>query len=249
MASLPRVRVPHSVDVERSSSVNCRGDASTEFVPIPGSSAVSTTLFDEVRSGTSPPLLPITVDQFQQMIHSGILHDGDPIELIDGFMVRKDRSSPGENIMGHNPRHALLVSRLQRLLGLSCESAGLYLRIQLPVTLSNINAPEPDIAVVRGTEEDYVDRHPGPEDVPLVIEVADSSVSTDRSTKQRLYATAEVARYWLVNLPDSQVEVYEQPDSASGKYTQQTTLKAHQTLVWNLSPTQRLEINVADLFR
>ena len=96
---------------------------------------------------------------------------------------------------------------------------------------------------------DYVDRHPGPEDVPLVIEVADSSVSTDRSTKQRLYATAEVARYWLVNLPDSQVEVYEHPDSASGKYTQQTTLKAHQTLVWNLSPTQRLEINVADLFR
>ena len=72
---------------------------------------MSTTLFDEVRSGTSPPLLPITVDQFQQMIHSGILHDGDPIELIDGFMVRKDRSSPGENIMGHNPRHALLVSR------------------------------------------------------------------------------------------------------------------------------------------
>ncbi len=210
---------------------------------------MATTLFDEVRSGTAPPLVPITVDQFHQMIRNGILQDGDPIELIDGMMVRKDRSARGENLMTHHPRHALLVSRLQRLLALSCESASYYLRIQLPVTLSNINAPEPDIAVVRGTEEDYADRHPGPADLPLVIEVADSSVGTDRSTKQRLYATARVAQYWLVNLPESQVEVYEQPDSTSGKYAQQTILKPSQTISWNLSPTQRLEINVADLFR
>ena len=151
--------------------------------------------------------------------------------------------------MSHNPRHALLVSRLQRVLSSPCESAGLSLRIQLPVTLSNINNPEPDVAVVRGTEEDYADRHPGPTDLPLVIEVADSSVSTDRSTKQRLYATASIPQYWLVNLPESQVEVYEQPDSASGKYAHQTILKPSQTLIWNLSPTQQLEINVADLFR
>lgn len=210
---------------------------------------MSITLFDEVRSGTAPPLVPITVDQLHQMIRNGILQDGDPIELIDGLLVRKDRSARGENLMTYNPRHALLVSRLQRLLTLSCESAGLYLRIQLPVTLGNISAPEPDLAVVRGTEEDYTDHHPGPADLPLVIEVADSSVGTDRSTKQRLYATAGVTQYWLVNLPESQVEVYEQPDSASGKYAHQTILKPNQTLVWNLSPTQRLQINVVDLFR
>ncbi len=210
---------------------------------------MSTTLFDEVRSGTAPPLVPITVEQFHLMIHNGIVPEGAPIELIDGLMVRKDRSARGENLMTHNPRHALLVSRLQRLLTLSCESAGMYLRIQLPVTLSNINAPEPDIAVVRGTEEDYADRHPGPADLTLVIEVADSSVGTDRSTKQRLYATAEVPQYWLVNLPESQVEVYEQPDSTSGKYAQQTILKSGQTVAWILSPTQCLDINVSDLFR
>ena len=115
--------------------------------------------------------------------------------------------------------------------------------------LNDINAPEPDIAVVRGTEEDYADHHPGPADLALVIEVADSSVSTDRSTKQRLYATSGVTQYWLVNLQESQVEVYEQPDSISGKYAQQTHFKSGQTLVWNLTTTQSLEINVADLCR
>ncbi len=209
---------------------------------------MSTTLFEEMRSGTAPPLVPITVDQLHQMIRNGILNDGDPIELIDGLLVRKDRSARGENLMGHDSRHALLVKRLLRLLMVPCESAGFYVQVQLPVTLSDINAPEPDLAVVRGTEEDYADRHPGPSDLALVIEVADSSVGTDRSTKQRLYATARVAQYWLVNLPESQVEVYEQPDSASGKYAQQTILKPSETLVWNLSPTQSLMIDVAQLF-
>jgi Uma2 family endonuclease len=208
-----------------------------------------TTLLDEFRSGTAPSLVPITVDQFHQMIRNGILQDSDPIELIDGLLVRKDRSARGENLMTHHPRHALLIKRLQRLLLGPCESAGMHVQIQLPVTLNDISAPEPDIAVVRGTEEDYADRHPGPADLPLVIEVADSSIDTDRSTKQRLYATAGVARYWLVNLPGSQVEVYEQPDLTSGKYAQQTILKPSQSISWNLSPTQRLEINVADLFR
>ena len=208
-----------------------------------------TTLIDEVRSGAAPPLVPITVDQLSQMIRTGIIHDGDPIELIDGLLVRKDRSALGENIKAHHPRHALLISRLERLLRAQSEVAGFHLQTQLPVTLNNINAPESDVAVVRGTEEDYSDRHPGPADLPLVIEVADSSLGTDRSTKQRLYATAGVPQYWLVNLPESRVEVYEQPDAASGTYAQQTICAPGQTVAWNLSPTQHLEISVTDLFR
>ena len=153
---------------------------------------MSTTLLDEVRSGTAPPLVPITVEQYHLMIRDGILQDGDPIELIDGLLVRKDRSARGENLMTHNPRHAFLISRLMRLLTGPCEAARAFLRIQLPVTLNSTNCPEPDIAVVRGSEEDYADRHPGPADLPLVIEIADSSVGTDRSTKQRLYATVGI---------------------------------------------------------
>ena len=210
---------------------------------------MSTTLLDEVRSGTALLLVPITVDQYQLMLDTGILHDGDPIELIDGLLVRKDRSARGENELTHNPRHVLLISRLQRVLTLPCQSAGFYLRIQVPVALTNINAPEPDIAVARGTEENYSDRHPGPADLPLVIEVADSSLSIDRSTKQRLYANAGIPQYWLVNLSESLVEVYEHPNPASGKYALRTDYGTSQTLSWVLSPTQILEINLTDLLR
>ena len=210
---------------------------------------MSATLLDEVRSGTAPPLVPITVKQYHLMIRDGIFQDGDPIELIDGMLVRKDRSARGENLMTHNPRHALLIKRLQRLLSIHSETGDWHLQIQLPVTLNSINCPEPDIAVVRGSEEGYADRHPGPADLSLVIEIADSSVKIDRSTKQRLYATAGVPLYWLVNLSESQVEVYEQPDAESGKYTRQTILKPTQILTWNSSPTECLEINVTDLFR
>ena len=210
---------------------------------------MSTTLLDEVRSGTALPLVPITVDQYQLMLDTGILHDGDPIELIDGLLVRKDRSARGENEMTHNPRHALLIKRLQRLLTVPCEAVGWHFQIQLPVALTQISAPEPDVAVVRGTEEDYADRHPGPADLPLVIEVADSSLSIDRSTKQRLYANAGIPQYWLVNLPESLVEVYEHPDPATGKYALRTDYGTSQTLAWVMSPTQILEINVTDLLR
>ncbi len=207
------------------------------------------TLLDKVRSGTVLPLVPITVDQYQHMLHTGILHDGDPIELIDGLLIRKDRSVRGEDLVTHNPRHALLVSRLQRVFMLPCESAGWHLQIQLPVALTNINAPEPDVAVVRGTEEDYAERHPGPADLPLVIEVADSSLGLDRSTKQRLYATAAIPQYWIVNLPESQVEVYSQPDAATGKYAVKTIYEPSDTITWVMPLGQCLEISAHDLLR
>ena len=210
---------------------------------------MSMTLLDEVRSGTALPLVPISLDQYQHMIDTGILLDGDSIELLDGLLVRKDRSARGEDLMTHNPRHALLVSRLQRLLTQPLQFAGSYLRIQLPVALTNINAPEPDVAVVRGTEEDYADRHPGPADLLLVIEVADSSLSIDRTTKQRLYATAGIPLYWVINLPESLVEVFELPDSAAGKYARHTAYPMGQTISWGISPQQCLEIPVTDLLR
>ena len=203
----------------------------------------------ELRSGTAPPFLPITVDQFQQMIEQGILKEGDPVELIDGVMVRKDRSISDESFMGHHPRHALLILRLQRLLRGICESAGWHLRIQLPVRLNDNNAPEPDIAVARGSEEEYADRHPGPEDLVLVIEVAGSSLGTDRTTKQRLYATAGIPRYWIANLTLSQMEFLEQPDSATNQYADQSICTGDQPVSRSLSTALRVEINAADLFQ
>lgn len=181
---------------------------------------MSASLLDEIRKGAEPLSMPMTFDQYMQLVESGILTDGDPIELIDGFLVRKDRGGCGEAAMTHHPRHALLIKRLQRLLAAACDSDDWHVQSQLPVILSPTSVPEPDVAVVRGTEDDYADHHPGTTDVSLVIEVADSSLGADRSTKLRLYASAGIPNYWIINLPGTQIESYQ--EAASGTYVQQT---------------------------
>ena len=146
-----------------------------------------TTFLEEAARGEAPPLVPISADLYHQMIDRGILQEGAPIELIDGLLVRKDRSARGENLMTYGHRHALLLQRLFRWLSVWSDAIGYSVRNQSPVSLNEFSVPEPDLSIVRGTEEDYRDGHPGPDDLSLVIEIADSSVSTDRSTKQRLY--------------------------------------------------------------
>lgn len=206
-----------------------------------------TTFLEEAARGEAPPLVPISADLYHQMIDRGILQEGAPIELIDGLLVRKDRSARGENLMTYGRRHALLLQRLSHLLSEWADSVGCFLHNQAPVMLNEFSVPEPDLSIVRGTYEDYPDRHPGPEELPLLIEVADSSVSTDRSTKQRLYATAGIPVYWIVNIPDAQVEVYEQPDAASGKYLRPMIYRAGQTVHFSLAD-QTIDIDVTRLF-
>jgi Uma2 family endonuclease len=88
--------------------------------------------------------------------------------------------------------------------------AGWYVEQQNPITTGE-SEPEPDIAVVRGTTDDYPDRHPGALDLALVVEVADSSLPGDRGFKKSLSARAAIRVYWIVNLPQRQVEVYSDP--------------------------------------
>jgi Uma2 family endonuclease len=64
---------------------------------------------------------------------------------------------------------------------------------------------------VRGTEKDYLDRAITAADVALVVEIAESSLATDRSDMAKIYARAGIPVYWIVNLPNRQVEVYTQP--------------------------------------
>ena len=71
--------------------------------------------------------------------------------------------------------------------------------------------PEPDVIVVRGSNDDYVDRHPGPGDVVLVVEVSDTSLRSDQGFKKMIYAKSSLPVYWIVNLIDRRVEVYTDP--------------------------------------
>lgn len=168
-------------------------------------------------SSGPPPVLPLarfTVEQYHRMIASGAFGEDDGLELIEGWVVRK---------MAKGPAHEYTTGRLEDLLRERIPS-GWHVRNQAPVTLAR-SEPEPDLVIVRGGRDAYRARHPGPQDIALVVEVADSSLATDR-LKGRSYGEAGVAAYWLVNLPDRCVEVYGDPSGrATSGYATCTLLR------------------------
>jgi Uma2 family endonuclease len=153
-----------------------------------------------------------TVAEYHRLIDAGILDEDDRVELLEGWIVSK---------MAHNPPHDsmidLVYGEVEALL-----PAGWYLRVQSAITTDD-SEPEPDLVAVRGPRGRYAHRHPGPADVALLVEVADTSLSHDRNFKGPLYARAGIAVYWIVNLPESRVEVYTDPSGTDPdpRYRQQ----------------------------
>ena len=145
-------------------------------------------------------ILRLSIEQYHAIIQAGILTDDDSVELLEGWLVFK---------MPKNPPHRV-TTRLVRTALDNILPAGWYVDSQEPITLSN-SEPEPDIVVVRGDTRQYLDRHPGAEDIALIIEVSDTTLQRDRTVKKRIYARAGISLYWIVNLVEEQVEVYSQP--------------------------------------
>jgi Uma2 family endonuclease len=144
----------------------------------------------------------LTVEQYHEMIRKGILKEGDPVELVEGLLVKK---------MTKNPPHTFATQALRDLLPTLCRP-GWFVNDQEPVTTDD-SEPEPDVTVVRGERRQYLaqDRHPGPQDTALVVEVADSSLAVDETLKAPAYARARIPVYWIVNLVDRRVQVYTDP--------------------------------------
>lgn len=145
-------------------------------------------------------ILRLSIEQYHAIIQAGILTDDDSVELLEGWLVFK---------MPKNPPHRV-TTRLVRTALENILPRGWYVDSQEPITLSN-SEPEPDIVVVRGDTRQYLDRHPGAEDIALIIEVSDTTLQRDRTVKKQIYARAGIAIYWIVNLVEEQVEVYSQP--------------------------------------
>jgi Uma2 family endonuclease len=152
------------------------------------------------------PVWRLTVSQYHQMAAAGILKDGDPVELLEGWLVHK---------MTENPPHTV-ATELVRMHLEERLPADWHVRSPHPITTRD-SEPEPDACVVRGKPRDYKSRHPGGKDIGLMVEVADSSLELDRTTKQRIYARAKIPVYWIVNLIDGQLEVYTNPTGAGAQ--------------------------------
>lgn len=205
---------------------------------------MSTELLQQIAADLGPHLVPLTVEQYHRMIEAQILHDGAPIELIDGLLVHKDRSGTGGDPMTHHLRHPLVITRLLQLLTPFAAKLGHHLRIQFPLELSNVNAPEPDLALIIGPPDRYRQRHPGPGDVHLVVEVSDSSLGFDRTTKQRLYAVAGIPEYWIINFRADVIEVHRQPDANLSRYLQREEFQIGQSLSLKIeNETLVIEVN------
>lgn len=142
-------------------------------------------------------LFRMSVGQYDEAAWLGILTKYDPIELIEGLLITKIRKTP---------LHCVSTNLLRPVL-VRLVPEGWYTSSHAPIATGD-SEPEPDGLLVRGDLRDYPDRHPGPRDVALVVEVADATLSYDRSVKRRMYARAGLTAYWIINLIDHQVEVH-----------------------------------------
>ncbi|VTU02041.1 Uncharacterized protein OS=Roseiflexus sp. (strain RS-1) GN=RoseRS_2740 PE=4 SV=1: Uma2 [Gemmataceae bacterium] len=141
-----------------------------------------------------------SVDEYHQMIQQGILTDGEPVELLEGWMVKK---------MSHGTPHDSAMDAFEGLLpGLL--PPDWFVRCQRAVTFAD-SEPEPDYAIVRGPRSCYREQHPTGADIGAVVEFSVGSLRLDRTAKARIYAGAGVPVYWVVNVVDKVIEVYTQP--------------------------------------
>ena len=141
------------------------------------------------------PLWPLSVAAYRALGETGLIPKN--TELLYGFVYTK---------MSKSPLHSALVRRLFKLLkqGLA---PGFFVDSEQPIDCVD-SEPEPDLAVIRGTEEDFWSHHP--RTAELVIEVCVTSHDYDRS-KLRAYANAGVKECWLVLVPEKQIEIYREP--------------------------------------
>jgi Uma2 family endonuclease len=169
-------------------------------------------------------VVPLTVKQYHQMIQHGILREGEPYELLNGLLVRKDRSAAGGDPMTTGHHHVLAVKLLVEL-NPKLRRLGCHMSSQQPLSLPPHDEPEPDGAIVKGAPTDYRNRNPAPGDVTCVIEVSDSSLQQDRDAKSRIYASAGIPMYLIVNLVDRTIEQYTQPSPKKGRFEQSAVLR------------------------
>jgi len=190
-------------------------------------------------------LVPLTVDQYHEMMRQGIIPESSQTEVVDGFLVLKDRSKRGEDPMTISSEHRWAVEKL-RDLDNQVRGWRMHVAAQQPVNLGPMHEPEPDASILNGPLDDFRSRTPSAGDVLCACEVADSSLQYDRTTKQRLYATAGIPRYLIVNLVDRALELYEGPDPSTGRYARKQVAVAGQSFTIELAPGRALTVGADD---
>ncbi|MCB2264201.1 MAG: Uma2 family endonuclease [Candidatus Thiosymbion ectosymbiont of Robbea hypermnestra] len=156
-----------------------------------------------------------TGDQYRVMGETGIFHEDDRVELIEGEIIEM---SPIGSL------HAGTVNRLQTLLMQAVVARGIV-STQNPLVLGSFSEPQPDIALLRPRSDFYAEAHPTPEDVLLLVEVAESSLHYDRRVKLPLYARHRIPAVWLVDLPNERLLLFSEPMAHGYRVTETADLR------------------------
>ena len=194
----------------------------------------SQTPLPEISS--SLPLRLLTVEEYQRMAEVGILHPDEKVELIAGQIIRKmsPQGSP----------HAAAITRTNRLFSKGLGD-NVLVRLQLPVRLNDFSEPEPDLAVVKADTLDYDDHHPTAEDVYLIVEIADRTLKSDLTVKQKDYARSGIKDYWVLDVNNRRLYVYREPTKSG--YQQEMILEEDDSIASRQFPD--CVIRVAEMLR
>ena len=147
------------------------------------------------------PKYQLTVTHFHQMIEKDIFNEDEHVELIEGELILMSPIGPA---------HAGETKRLIRLLSNAIGDQAI-LDVQNPVVFGNHSEPQPDLMLLRPRDDFYQNTHPQAEDVLLLIEIAESSLTYDRNVKIPLYARHGIPEVWLIDLVNQQIEIYLKP--------------------------------------
>jgi Uma2 family endonuclease len=176
-----------------------------------------------------------TVDDYYRMAEAGILRDDDRVELIEGEIIQMPPiGSP----------HASVVDRLLALVTGQLPPRTVNIRVQGPVRLDEYSEPQPDFNLMRFRDDFYATAHPTPDQVLLLVEVADTTHAYDRGIKVPLYAVAGVPEVWIANIVDEVIDIYRDP--AEGAYRSQTQARKGEVVSPALVPA--LALPVAEIF-
>ena len=185
---------------------------------------------------TTSKIRQFTLDEYHQLIEFDFFPKNERIELINGQLIKM--AAKGTN---HETCLRRLLRELPNLIG--CRAT---LQCQAPISILPNSEPEPDFAIVKNREDDYLAAHPTPSDVLLVIEVSDSSLTYDQETKLPLYAQANISEYWIFNLLESWLEAYSQPYQINPKkfgYAYRHIFFPHQTIKIPCFPDLLLDLS------
>lgn len=147
-----------------------------------------------------------SIERYHRLIETGILTEDDRVELIFGKIVC--RSPVGK-------AHAVCVNKLNRFFYRRFIDSYI-LRSENPITLADRSEPEPDYVIAQLRPDNYLESHPGPADILLIIEVSEQTLKYDREEKSKLYGAAGIQEYWVINLVDRQVEQFLEPIPGKG---------------------------------